>query len=250
MLPKFQEIASTTTRHGKILKIKPFAQGNRVTVKFEYTTGEAMGQNMVSIATQQIVNFIRKEDPEGMTYSVLEGGHASDKQGTFDVLQHTRGRRVIAECTIKRENVERCLKVTPEAIVRIRNVITYSHLAVGQVGTVTGNVANVLAAMYIACGQDPACVAEGQVGLARFETTEKGDLYCSMTLPGLLIGIVGGGTSLPSQSAGLSILDCKTSNEFAEVVGAVCLAGELSLCAAICTDEFAHAHQKFARAKL
>eukprot|EP00026_Physarum_polycephalum_P008530 Phypoly_transcript_08618.p1 GENE.Phypoly_transcript_08618~~Phypoly_transcript_08618.p1 ORF type:complete len:332 (+),score=21.32 Phypoly_transcript_08618:86-1081(+) len=74
MLPKFQEVASTTTRHGKIINIKPFIQGNHVSVKFEFSTGEAIGQNMVSIASQQVVNFIRKQNPEGLTFSVLEGG--------------------------------------------------------------------------------------------------------------------------------------------------------------------------------
>jgi hydroxymethylglutaryl-CoA reductase (NADPH) len=154
---------------------------------------------------------------------------------------------VIVDVTIPKEVVSNVFHTTPAAMERQRIHAAYGHSTMGQMGTVSGNVANVLAAMYIACGQDPACVAEGHVGIARFEKTDQGDLHCSLTLPGLLVATVGGGTSLPSQSACLSIMNCKSANELAEVIGSVCLAGELSITASFCTDEFAKAHFNLAR---
>ena len=119
----------------------------------------------------------------------------------------------------------------------------------GTIG-VQGHYANGLAAVYLACGQDVACVAESAVGVTRFEVTGDGDLYASVTLPNLIIGTVGGGTSLPSQRACLELLGLAGSgnaNAFAEVCAALSLAGELSIVGALVAGHFAGAHQKLAR---
>jgi len=119
----------------------------------------------------------------------------------------------------------------------------------GTIG-LQGHYANGLAALFIACGQDVACVAEATVGVTRFEVTEQGDLYSCVTLPSLVVGTVGGGTGLPSQKAYLELMGLAGSghaNSFAEVCAGVCLAGELSIVGALCSGEFTRAHLRLAR---
>jgi hydroxymethylglutaryl-CoA reductase (NADPH) len=120
----------------------------------------------------------------------------------------------------------------------------------GSIG-VQGHYANGLAALYLATGQDVACVAESAVGVTRFELRDNDALYASVTLPNIIVGTVGGGTGLPSQSAGLNILGLKGAGKaraLAEVCAAVCLAGELSIIGALAAGHFARAHASLARA--
>lgn len=119
----------------------------------------------------------------------------------------------------------------------------------GSIG-VQGHYANGLAALFIACGQDAACVAEAAVGVTRFEVTEGGGLYAAVTLPNLIVGSIGGGTGLPSQKACLDILGlggAGRARAFAEVAAALALAGELSMIGAITAGHFTRAHQELAR---
>jgi hydroxymethylglutaryl-CoA reductase (NADPH) len=121
----------------------------------------------------------------------------------------------------------------------------------GSIG-VQGHYANGLAALYLATGQDAACVAESAVGVTRIELREGDRLFVSVTLPNIIVGTVGGGTGLPSQTAGLNILGLRGAGKaraFAEVCAAVCLAGELSIIGALCAHEFASAHQRLARGR-
>ena len=119
----------------------------------------------------------------------------------------------------------------------------------GSIG-MSGHVANGLAAMFLACGQDVACVSEASVGITLFETTPEGDLRCGVTLPNLIVGTVGGGTRLPTAAECLRILGCEGTGKgacFAEVCAGVALAGELSIAGAMCSDDFARAHEKLGR---
>jgi len=109
--------------------------------------------------------------------------------------------------------------------------------------------ANGLAALYIATGQDAACVAESAMGFTRMEARGD-DLFCSVTMPNILVGSVGGGTGLASQSAGLNILGLKGAGNgaaLAEVTAALCLCGEISIVAAIAAGHFTRAHENLAR---
>ena len=134
-------------------------------------------------------------------------------------------------------------------------MVDYSRLAAtggvlsGTIG-VQGHYANGLAALYIACGQDVACVAESAVGVTRFELTDPGDLYAAVTLPSLVVGTVGAGTGLPSQQACLDIMGLAGPGKapaLAEVCAGLCLAGELSIIGALCSGDFTRAHQRLAR---
>jgi hydroxymethylglutaryl-CoA reductase (NADPH) len=141
------------------------------------------------------------------------------------------------------------LKTTPEAMARFGQVAAYGSLQSGTLG-VQAHFANGLAALFIACGQDAACVAEAATGTVRLEVTAGGDLYASATLPNLIVGSVGGGTSLPTQRECLELMDCYGAGKagrLAEITAAVCLAGELSILAALAAGHFTSAHERLGR---
>jgi hydroxymethylglutaryl-CoA reductase (NADPH) len=179
----------------------------------------------------------------------LEANLSGDKKATALALASVRGRKVTAEVVVPAEIVCHRLRTTPARMADYFRMGVVGA-AIGGAAGAQGHFANALAALYIACGQDVACVAESAIGITRLERTDDGDLYAAVTLPGLIVGTVGGGTSLPSQRACLEILGLAgagNARAFAEVCAAVCLAGELSLVGALCAGDFAQAHRRLAR---
>lgn len=154
-----------------------------------------------------------------------------------------------AEVNIPAELVAKYLHTTPEKMVQFGQMTTVGGALSGTIG-INAHYANALAALYIACGQDAACVAESAIGMTRMELNKEGGLYASVTLPNLMVGTVGGGTGLPSQKACLDLLGLHgngKSQALAEVCAALCLAGELSIVGAFCAGHFSRAHHKLAR---
>lgn len=246
---QFKHIAETTTSHGKLHDINVNIEGNHVYLVFEYHTGDASGQNMVTIATNEVYHHILKTTPIEPKEAFLDGNLSGDKKANNYTLRHVRGKKVTAEVTIKRSLIERYLHTTPEKMARFGQVTTTGAALSGSIG-VNAHYANALAALYIACGQDAACVAESAIGMTRMELNSQGDLYASVTLPNLMVGTVGGGTGLPSQRACLEILGLYGAGHakaLAEMAAVLCLAGELSIVGAFCADHFSRAHQKLAR---
>lgn len=250
-LDEMRARAEGTTAHGKLLDMRVSVEGNHVYLSFEFTTGDASGQNMVTIATQAIYDFVLKNSPVEPEYSFLEANQSGDKKSSYQSFIAVRGRKVTAEVVLPAELVQRRLHTSPVQMERYWRMSAIGGVLSGTIG-VQGHYANGLAALYIACGQDAACVAESAVGVTRFEIVDDGDLYASVTLPNVLVGTVGGGTGLPSQNACLSILGLTGPNQapaLAEVTAALCLAGELSIIGALTAGHFARAHQKLARGK-
>jgi hydroxymethylglutaryl-CoA reductase (NADPH) len=248
-LETLRQVAQGTTRYGKLCALRTVIEGNHVYVHFNFTTGDAAGQNMVTIATDAIYSYILTHTPVRPRYSFLEANCSGDKKASLQSFLLGRGKRVTAETIIPARLVSRYLRTTPERIAQYFSMGALGGVLSGTIG-VQGHFANGLAALYIACGQDAACVAESAVGVTRFEVTPAGDLYGAVTLPNLMVGTVGGGTKLPSQHACLEILGLAgpgCARALAEVCAALCLAGELSLTAALCSDQFARAHQRLAR---
>ncbi|MDG2784840.1 3-hydroxy-3-methylglutaryl-CoA reductase, partial [Vibrio parahaemolyticus] len=164
-------------------------------------------------------------------------------------LRSVRGKKVSAEVTIPAELVEKYLHTTPESMVQFGKMTTVGGLLSGTIG-VNAHYANALAALYIACGQDAACVAESAIGITRMDVDAQGNLYACVTLPNIMVGTVGGGTGLPTQKACLDILGLHgngNAKALAEVAASLCLAGELSIVGAFCADHFSRAHHKLAR---
>ena len=160
-----------------------------------------------------------------------------------------RGKRVSAEVVLPAAIVEERLRVTCERLADYWRLSTLGSVLSGAMG-IQGHFANGLAALYIACGQDAACVAESAVGVTRIEVTAEGDLYAAVTLPNIIVGTVGGGTGLPGQRACLDIMGLAgpdSARALAEICGGLCLAGELSIAAAVCGGHFSRAHRLLGR---
>jgi hydroxymethylglutaryl-CoA reductase (NADPH) len=245
---QFKACAEATTRHGKLSDMRITVEGNHVYLDFQFTTGDASGQNMVTIATQAICNFIQENTPVQPQYAFLEANLSGDKKASAQAFTTVRGKKVTAEVKIPPELLRKRLHTSPEDMVNYWRMSAIGGTLAGTMG-VQGHYANGLAALYIACGQDAACVAESAVGVTRMEVAD-GALYAAVTLPNLMVGTVGGGTSLPSQQACLNILGLAGGGQaqaFAEVCAALLLAGELSIIGALSSGEFAQAHQKLAR---
>lgn len=245
----FREITGRASRYAKFKQVKPVIEGNSVTLIFEFTTGDAAGQNMVTICTSHICHHILRTCAEEIVEFYVESNASGDKKANFQSFQHVRGRKVSVEVLVPREVVASVLKSTPEAMERFGRAAAYGSLKSGTLG-VQAHCANGLAALFIACGQDAACVAEAAIGIIRLETTQDGDLYAAGTFPNLIVGTVGGGTHLGTQRECLEIMDCYgagKSRKLAEITAGVCLAGELSILAALAEGHFVQAHQSLGR---
>uniref|UniRef100_A0A1I7TPP5 hydroxymethylglutaryl-CoA reductase (NADPH) n=1 Tax=Caenorhabditis tropicalis TaxID=1561998 RepID=A0A1I7TPP5_9PELO len=205
------------------------------------------------------MRFLMDRFPE-MRVLALSGNLCVDKKAAAKNWTEGRGRSVVAECHIKRDIVLKTLRTTPEALAYLTT--TKLHIGSSRAGTVGGSnahAANVVAAIFIATGQDAAQVVSSSMCSTRMEVTEEKDLYVSCTLPCIEVGTVGGGTILSPQRACLESLDCAGPNQeapgrnaerLAEVIAATVLAGELSLMAALTTNDLVSSHMKLNRSKL
>lgn len=247
----FVSLANSTTRFGKLIDMKIHMEGNHVYMYLEYTTGDASGQNMVTISTNSIYEYILANSPVTIKHAFLEANFSGDKKASAMSFLNVRGKKVTTEVNIPKELIESILHTTPEMMVKYWSMSALGGVMSGTIG-VQGHYANGLAAFYIATGQDAACVAESAVGVTRFELNEDGGLYASVTLPNIMVGSVGGGTGLPSQKECLNMLGLAGTGKaraLAEVLGGICLAGELSIIGALCANHFSNAHEQLARGK-
>lgn len=249
---QMQEVASQTTAHGKLEAMKTTVAGNQVFLNLEYTTGDASGQNMVTIASEAVCQYILTHSPITPRFYFVESNMSGDKKATALSFLSVRGKKVIAEATIPRKILEKFLHTTPERMMEYWKMSFVGGVQSGSLG-VQGHYANGLAAIFIACGQDAACVSEAAIGITRFDITENGDFYVSVTMPNLIVGTVGGGTGLPTQQECLSLLGCHgsgTAKKFAEICTATVLAGEISITGALAAGQFAAAHKAYGRKKV
>lgn len=249
--PELRAAASTTTSHGQLFDVGVTIEGNHVYLQLQYLTGDASGQNMVTIATQAVCDHLAAHCPVKPEYFFVEGNMSGDKKASAQSFQSVRGRKIVAEVRLARDLIERGLRTTAAKMVDYWRMSALGGVQSGTIG-VQGHYANGLAALFIACGQDAACVSEASVGVTRFELEGDGDLYAAVTLPNLIVGTVGGGTGLPSQQACLQVLGLAGTGHaraFAEVCAALALAGELSIIAALSAQHFAKAHARLARGR-
>ncbi len=247
---EFRLIIGRTSRHAQLSELKMTIEGNHLILTFEYLTGDAAGQNMVTLCTDAICQYIVANSPQKPEYWFVEGNYSGDKKATALSFTNLRGKKVSAEVHLPKGIVESVLRTTPEAMANYWRSSTCGVIQSGAIGA-QGHVANGLCALFIATGQDAACTAEAAVGITRMELMDDG-LYVSVTLPNLIVGTVGGGTNLPTQRECLELIDCYGSGKarkFAEICAAVALAGEVSIAAALSAGHFTAAHQKFGRKK-
>ena len=239
--------AESTTRHGKLQRIECHAIGREVIVNFCYFTGDAQGMNMIVKATEQACKWIM--DHYNAAHFYVFSGFSSEKRASGSLLAGGKGKKVTAGALLPKHIVKSYLHVTPEDLFKMRQHTGLGHLQAGAIGY-NGQLANGLAAIFIACGQDVANIVNAAVGITNFELDQNGDLYASVTLPSLTVATVGGGTALGTSRECLEILGCAGSGKaakFAEIICAALLAGELSMGAAIASGEFVAAHETYGR---
>ncbi|MCP3872027.1 MAG: hydroxymethylglutaryl-CoA reductase [Desulfobacteraceae bacterium] len=241
------EAVQSATAHGKLVDIKPTINGSSVYLILDYTTGDASGQNMVTVATQAICDKILTQSPVKPQNWYIEGNLSGDKKASMLSFLGVRGKKVIAETILPKQIIQKVLHSTPEDMERYCRISTLGGIQSGQIG-VQGHYANALAAIYIACGQDVACVSEAAIGITDMHVNIDGNLHVTVSLPNLIVGTVGGGTYLPTAKECLKIMDCYGKNKakkFAEICAAVVMAGEISIIAALAAGHFSIAHAIF-----
>jgi len=243
------ETTATVTRHGRLLSATPCIEGNHVYVDLRYATGDAAGQNMVTFASEAVCRAMLARAAVAPVRWFLEANLSGDKKANTKSLSGVRGRRTIAEVRLPAPVVRDRLHTTPAAMVDYWYAGAIGGVMSGTTG-IQGHFANGIAALFLACGQDVACVAESATGITRLETSADGDLYASVTLPNLMVGTVGGGTGLPGPRACLDLLGLAGTGHadaLAELCAALVLGGELSIIAAFCSGDFASAHRCLSR---
>ena len=248
---ELKTIVASTSHHLQLLSYDAKTTGLYCFARFVFDTKDAMGLNMITIATSVIVRFI--EEHTGARCVSLSGNFCVDKKASQLNFQLGRGHEVWADVTIPTSLVSSVLKTTPKAFVEtwLSKCMVGSAMS-GSLGF-NAHHANVLAALFIATGQDPAHVAECAIGMTTAEVTDKGDLFVSVYLPDLMVGTVGGGTGLSTQKEALELLgvaggnDGKNAEKFAEIVGCAVLAGEISLLASLSEGTLARAHLRLGR---
>lgn len=242
---KLAKAAEATSSHLKLLKVETNSVGRNLFVRFSYDTGDAMGMNMATFATEALVKLI--EEKTGIECIALAGNYDLDKKPSWLNFISGRGKKVWAEATLSPEIVKDILKTTPEKIVEVvtRKTQTGSIMS-GSLGF-NSHFANIAAAIFAATGQDLAHVVEASLGITSAESLEDGSLYFSIYLPSLQVGTVGGGTALPTQKEALNLMKINGVLEYSQVVAGAILAGELSLIASLAENSLACAHKKLGR---
>lgn len=250
---KLKEVADATTRFGELLEAQPFVSGNNIHLRLGFDTKDAMGMNMITIASEAITKFIM--DEKGVPCVSLSGNMCTDKKPTALNAILGRGKTVIAESRLSAAFIRETLKCTAESMFDVnyrKNFI--GSMRAGGLGF-NAHAANIVAAIFLACGQDPAHVVEGSLCITEMDLAENGDLICSVTMPAVEVGTVGGGTSIVTQQeclkllgvAGAGAVPGENALALSEIVTAAVLAGEISLIAAQAAGHLARAHAQLGR---
>jgi len=250
---EIRKVAEATSRYLRLLDVRTYAIGTTVFLRFRFSSGDAMGMNMATIACDRVVHDL-VEPATGVSCVALSGNYCVDKKPSAVNFQHGRGKRLQAEVVLEAEVLAR-LKTTAADLVEVqyrKNLI--GSIAAGSTGY-NAHFANVLAAFFMATGQDPAHVAEASMGVTCIEPLGDDAVIVSVFLPDAPVAAIGGGTTLDTQREALAILGVAPDPErpgaaalrLAEILAATVLAGEISLMAAFTSKDLAGAHERLGR---
>lgn len=248
----FEEIkskAEETTQSGKLTDIEQYTVGKLHWLRFNFTTGDAAGQNMVTKATHRACHWMLEQGIEGLEHFSMAANMDTDKKHSHLNTLQSRGKRVVAEATIPNELLKEIMHTSAEALFKQRQLSNVGAILSNSANN-GAHSANGLTAMFIATGQDVANIAESSAAITHSEIKPNGDYYISITIPSLIIATYGGGTALPTQRECLEILGCFGAGKvykLAEIMAAVVLAGELSLASAIVANEWVSSHEALGR---
>jgi len=245
---EIKAVAESTTKSGVLQDIEQYSASRILYTRFNYTTGDAAGQNLTGKATQAACTWIKDNYP-GIEHYFLESNFATDKKTSQVNMLHTRGKRVVAEATIPDALLQSVMKSSSELMFRARQVSNLGGFMSG-VNNNGAHSANGITAMFIATGQDVANVAESSAAFVHAELRPNGDYYYSITIPSLIVATYGGGTGLATQRECLELLGCYGAGKvrkLTEIIAATVLCGELSLGSAIVAEEWVKAHDLLGR---
>ncbi|CAA2982730.1 3-hydroxy-3-methylglutaryl-coenzyme A reductase [Olea europaea subsp. europaea] len=250
-------IFNKSSRFARLQGIQCAMAGKNLYIRFTCSTGDAMGMNMVSKGVQNVLDYLENDFPD-MDVIGISGNFCSDKKPAAVNWIEGRGKSVVCEAIIKEEIVTKVLKTNVAALVELNMLknLTGSAIA-GALGGFNAHASNIVSAVYIATGQDPAQNIESSHCITMMEAVNDGkDLHISVTMPSIEVGTVGGGTQLASQSACLNLLGVKGASKelaganarlLATIVAGSVLAGELSLMSAIAAGQLVKSHMKYNR---
>ncbi len=245
---KIAEEAEATSSVARLQYIDAYLASKLAYLRFNYSTGDAAGQNMVGRATFAACGWIL-DNYQGIRHFYLESNLATDKKASQVNIMHTRGKRVVAEAVIKRNVLIEHMRVEPEALFYHSNIANVGAILSGANNN-GAHSANGITAMFIATGQDVANVSESSAGIIYTEMTPEKDFYISITIPSLIVATYGGGTGLATQRECLEVIGCWGKgkvNKLAEIIAGVVLAGEISLASAISSSDWVSSHEKYGR---
>lgn len=240
--------AEATTSVGKLHHIQRFQVAQMAFLRFNYTTGDAAGQNMAGKATLAACQWIAANHPQAPRFT-LSGAIDTDKKHSHMNMLHPRGAKVVAEAVIPDRLMREIMGPDVATLFRARLVSNVGGMLAGTTNNGMHS-ANGLTALFIATGQDVANIAESQAAITFVEILPGGDYYWSITIPSLIVATYGGGTGLPTQRECLDILGCYGEDrvlKFVEICAATVLAGEVSLAAAVVHGDWVSAHDQLGR---
>lgn len=244
-----QNLFSSTTNHGKLKDVSFLQNGHYLHIRFEATTGNAMGMNIISKGVETIMNHLKEKYPN-LQYLTISGNTCVDKKASSINIIKGRGKHVVTSITLHKDKFEELSHINIDDLINlhIQKNLVGSSLA-GSIGGNNANVSNIIAAFYLSTGQDLGQIGTSSMSILNFEKTScNKHLNISLTLPCLEIGTIGGGTTLQTQQNCINIIS-SNQNEIIEALSTTIIAGELSLMSSLCKGDLVKAHMNLNRVK-
>ncbi|KAG7661410.1 HMG1 [[Candida] subhashii] len=250
---------NSTSRFARLQHVQTALAGTLLFVRFRTTTGDAMGMNMISKGVEYALKYMVEECGwDDMEVISVSGNYCTDKKPAAINWIEGRGKSIVAEARIPSDVVQKVLKSDVEALVELnisKNLI--GSAMAGSVGGFNAHAANIVTAVFLACGQDPAQNVESSNCITLMNKDKvTGDLQISVSMPSIEVGTIGGGTILEPQGAMLELLGVRgphptnpgdNARQLAKIVASAVLAAELSLCSALAAGHLVQSHMQHNR---